>query len=133
MIATGALAACGYGVLRYGVSPEARTMTMGSLVIAQLLHALTCRASTQGRPGVGPNLPLAGALGISFAAQGAILLVPGLRRLLGTTALGPLDLAVTIGAGVLPYLVNEALKPRRPSSRFPRANVAPALQLAVAR
>ena len=48
-------------------------MTMGSLVIAQLLHALTCRASTQGRPGVGPNLPLAGALGISFAAQGAIL------------------------------------------------------------
>jgi Ca2+-transporting ATPase len=127
VIATGALAACGYGVLRHGVSPEARSMTLGSLVIAQLLHALTCRASTRGTPGVRPNLPLAGALGISFAAQAAILLVPGVGRLLGTVPLGPLDLAVTVGAGVLPYLVNEGQKPHRSSGRRQHTAV-PAVQ-----
>ena len=131
VIATGALAACGYGVLRFGVSAEARTMTMGSLVIAQLLHALTCRASTRGTR-VGPNLPLAGALGISFAAQGAVLLLPGLRRLLGTAPLGPLDLAVTVGAGVLPYLINEGRKPHRPDGRLQRPAVAPVRQSLVA-
>ena len=111
VIAAGALAACGYGVLRYGVSPEARTMTFGSLVIAQLLHALTCRSSTQAGPGTAPNRQLGWALGVSFAAQIAALLVPGLRNLLGAAPLGPLDCAVMLGTGVLPYLVNEALKP----------------------
>ena len=114
IIAAGALTACGYGVLRYGVSPQARTMTLGSLVIAQLLHALTCRSDTRDRPGIGRNLPLAGAVGASLAAQVAALLLPSGRRLLGLAPLGPLDLVVTLLGGVLPYLANEGLKPRRP-------------------
>ncbi len=48
IIAAGALAACDIGVLRHGVSAQARTMTFGSLVIAQLLHALTCRSAKHG-------------------------------------------------------------------------------------
>jgi Ca2+-transporting ATPase len=110
VIAAGALAACGYGALRYGASAETRTMTLGGLVLAQLLHALTCRSDARagGKP---PNRPLAAAVGASLAVQGAALLVPGLRGLLGAAPLGALDLAVTVGAGLLPWAVNEARKP----------------------
>lgn len=114
IIAAGALAACGIGVLRHGVSAQARTMTFGSLIIAQLLHALTCRSGTHG-PFTGgqplqPNRPLAGTLLFSFALQAAAMLVPGARGILGVVPLGPLDMLVTVGAGVLPYVVNEARK-----------------------
>ncbi len=114
IIAAGALAACGIGVLRHGVSAQARTMTFGSLVVAQLLHALTCRSATHGPftggPPLQPNRPLMGALMFSFALQGVALLVPGVRGMLGVVALGPLDILVTLGGGVLPYVVNEARK-----------------------
>ena len=43
VIAAGGLLACGWGVLRHGASAQARTMTFGGLVTAQLLHALACR------------------------------------------------------------------------------------------
>ena len=39
VIAAGGLLACGWGVLRHGASAQARTMTFGGLVTAQLLHA----------------------------------------------------------------------------------------------
>jgi len=114
IIAAGALAACGIGVLRHGMSAQARTMTFGSLVIAQLLHALTCRSAkhgpfTGGQP-LQPNRPLFGALLFSFALQGVALLVPGVRGILGVVPLGPLDALVMAGAGVLPYIVNEVRK-----------------------
>jgi Ca2+-transporting ATPase len=89
-------------------------MTFGSLVTAQLLHALVCRsdggqvaAKARRRP---PNRALTGALAAAAAIQGAGLLVPGLRGLLGVAPLGPLDAAITLGTGVLPYLVNNALR-----------------------
>jgi len=109
VLASGALAACGWGALRYGAGPEARSMTFNSLVTAQLLHALTCRAAAQ-RAGRRLNPGLAVTLGASAAAQGAALLVPGLRRLLGITPLAPLDVAVTLCAGVLPYVLNGAFR-----------------------
>ena len=115
LIGGGALAACAFGALRYGAgSAEARTMTFGSLVISQLLHALTCRSSAHGlfdaeRP-LPPNAVLSGTLAVSFGAQVLALLVPGLRRLLGIVPIGPAGLLVTLAAGVLPYLFNEALK-----------------------
>ena len=90
-------------------------MAFGSLVAAQLLHALTARSDRDGlfagRPGaLPPNRPLASLLAASAAIQALGLLVPGLRRALGVVALGPADLAVSAVAGVLPYLANEALK-----------------------
>ena len=118
VIAAGAMTAFGWGTLRYGVSQQARTMTFGSLVIAQLLHALTCRSASHG-PFAGnverlpPNRALSGALALSFAAQGAAILVPGVRRILGIAPLGALDVAVTALTGVAPYLVNEASSGRR--------------------
>jgi P-type Ca2+ transporter type 2C len=114
VIAAGALFACGWGTLRYGATAEARTMTFASLVIAQLLHAWTCRP--RGRPGQGEsgrrpsNWALTGILGFSLALQLTALLVPGVRRLLGVVPIAPLDAAVTLCAGVAPYTVLETLK-----------------------
>jgi len=117
VIAAGGLLACGWGVLRYGVSAEARTLTLGSLVAAQLLHALTCRSDGLGATGPSgrrpPNRALTGALAASFALQGAGLLVPGMRRFLGIAPLGPLDIGVMLGAGMVPYFANRALRASR--------------------
>ena len=69
-------------------------MTFATLVVAQLLHALTCRS--RGSPVGGkagqrpPNPALKTILGGSFALQLAALLVPGVRRLLGVTSIAPL-------------------------------------------
>jgi hypothetical protein len=53
------------------------------------------------------------------ALQVVVSLVPGARRLLGTTPLGWMDLAA-IGAGVLlPLIVNEATKPGWPGLPSP--------------
>lgn len=131
VMAAGALAACGWGVLRHGISPQARSMAFGSLVTAQLLHALTCRSRRHGPfiSGAGslpPNRMLAGALGFSFLLQGVALLVPGLRGVLGVVPLGPVDLAVTAAAGTLPYFANEALKGAREAGGTRPALPAPA-------
>ena len=61
-----------------------------------------------------PNRPLTGLLLASAGIQAIGLLVPGVRGALGVAPLGPLELAVTAAAGVLPYLANEALKAARP-------------------
>ena len=108
VLASGALLACGWGALRHGSGPEARTMTFGSLVTAQLLHALSCRPGAAGGARPPANPALSATLGVTALAQGAALLVPSLRRLLSIAPLGPLDIAVTLGTGVLPYLVNGA-------------------------
>ena len=112
-IAAGSLAALGWGALRHGAGPEARTMAFGSLVTAQLLHALTARSDERGPGTLPPNRPLTGLLLASVGLQAVGLLVPGVRAVLGVVPLGPLDLAVTAAAGVLPYAANEALKAAR--------------------
>jgi Ca2+-transporting ATPase len=112
-IAAGALAACLWGSLRYGVSAQTRTMTFSSLVIAQLLHTLTCRDSLRDRSGGGPrshlppNPALSTILTLSFSAQLLASLAPGIRRLLGIVPISPLDAAVVLGTGSLPYLLNQ--------------------------
>ncbi len=115
-IAAGSLAALGWGALRHGAGPEARTMAFGSLVTAQLLHALTARSDDTGPGALPPNRPLTGLLLASVALQAVGLLVPGVRGVLGVVSLGPFDLAVTAAAGVLPYAVNEAVKTVGPLS-----------------
>jgi len=97
------LAAYGVGALGPGGSlPRARTMSFASLVVAQLLHARSCRSS-----GTQPNPELHRALGASLGLQAAALGLPALRRVLGTTPLGPIDLSVAVLLGVLPTLARE--------------------------
>ena len=101
VIASGALAA---SLLGRGPA-EARSVAFGSLTIAQLLHAFTCRPRAAGRA---PNRALTGIIGASLAGQGAAMLVPGLRGLLGVTPIGPAAVAAMLAGGIGPYLVNEA-------------------------
>lgn len=105
----GALGAYLYGSLRHGPGPQAGTMAFNALLLAQLLHALACRSDRQ--PALfnrlQPNRQLALAVGGSIALQLLVNVVPGLRRLLGISALGPMDVLVTLAGAGLPLLVNE--------------------------
>jgi Ca2+-transporting ATPase len=113
VIAAGAFGAGLYGALRYGcATPQTRTITFGSLVTAQLLHALTYRSThSEGARTGHPILPT--VIGASLAAQAAAMLLPGLRSLLGVGAVDILDAAAVIAGGVLPFFVNAARKTER--------------------
>lgn len=112
-LTTGALAAYGYGLLRYGPGPQASTLTFMSLTLSQLLHAITCRSETHGlfsnRP-LPPNRWLSGALAGSAALQVATVVVPGLRGFLGNSPITLSDGVVVAGAAGLPFLANETIK-----------------------
>ena len=101
VIASGALAA---SLLTRGTA-EARSVAFGSLGIAQLLHAFTCRPRAPGR---GPNRALVGTVAMSLAGQGAAMLLPGLRGLLGIAPIGAGAVAAMLAGGIVPWLVNEA-------------------------
>ena len=107
------LASFGYGLVRYGAGPQARTLAFMSLTTSQLLYALAMRS---GRPlrsgGLQPNPMLQRAVGWSLVAQAGTVLLPFARRLLRTTPLGPLDALVVVTTAALPLLVRELLKER---------------------
>ncbi|WP_196799722.1 cation-translocating P-type ATPase [Thioalkalivibrio sulfidiphilus] len=116
VITASTLASYAYALKRYGPGPRASTQAFNTLTVAQLLHAIVCRSRHHGlfNPGARPANPrLQLALGASLAAQLAAGLVPGVRRLLGTTPMGPTDLVVAGAGAVLPLLINEAAKLRR--------------------
>jgi len=112
VITGGAMAGYLYGRRRYGPGAAAGTVAFMSLSLAQLLHAATCRSERH--PLLSATLPrnryLNTAIGGSIALQYAAALIPGVRRLLGTTRLAPGDhLVVALGA-VAPLLINETIK-----------------------
>ncbi|HKD29297.1 MAG TPA: HAD-IC family P-type ATPase [Xanthobacteraceae bacterium] len=116
LIAAGAFGAGLYGALRYGHgSPQARTVTFGGLVTAQLLHALTYQSThrTAGHHEPKGNSLLPTVIGGSLVAQSVAMLLPGLRNLLGVAAVDILDAVVMIAGGVLPFLVNATRQTER--------------------
>jgi Ca2+-transporting ATPase len=113
VLSAGALGAYGYGIMRYGMGPQAGTMAFMGLSLGQILHALSCRSekySIYDREKLPPNRYLDAALAGSVALQGLAMAVPGLRSLLGLAPIAPLDWLVVGGAAVTPLLVNEAFK-----------------------
>lgn len=113
VIAAGALAAYGYGVLRYGNPARAGTLCFTSLVGAQLLHALSSRSTRHGLfsdRALAPNRPLLLALTGSAGLQLAIQIVPALRRFMGLAPLSLLDAMVCLAGAALPFVANEAAK-----------------------
>jgi Ca2+-transporting ATPase len=118
LLSVGALAGYGYGLARYGQGARAGSLAFNTLVLGQLLHALTCRSERYGLFARG-NLPhnryLDMALGASGALHALALTVPRLRRLLGTTPPVLPDLAVTLAGAALPLLVNELVKAGTPT------------------
>lgn len=125
VIAAGALSAYLYGTLRHGRGQRAGTIAFDTLVLSQLLHALSCRSDryrTWFNPGKPPNPQMALAIGASVALQGLVHFTPGLRRLLGIAPLDPLDiLAILAGTGV-PLIVNELYKAQLQSKTETRAS-----------
>lgn len=112
-LSAGAMTAYAYGIARYGLGPQAGTMTFQSLTLGQLLHAISCRSEKHSiltGERLPPNKYLNMALGGSFALQILTMLVPGLRSLLGLSPIGLLDGAVIAGTAALPLLINEGTK-----------------------
>ncbi|MDW6026375.1 HAD-IC family P-type ATPase [Mesorhizobium sp. BAC0120] len=110
-----------FGAARYGLnSPRTRTMTFGSLVIAQLLHAITSRSQShsvfggRSRPS---NRALSLILGGTAVLQAACLCVPFLRRVLGIAPIAAADALVTLAAGILPFVAMEWTKARRETTQ----------------
>ncbi|MCF7990794.1 MAG: cation-transporting P-type ATPase [Thiohalocapsa sp.] len=124
VITGGALASLGYGLWRYGPGAVSGTLAFQTLTTAQLLHALGCRSEErvlwgERRPA---NPYLSAAVGGALGLQMSTLAVPALRRLLGTSRLGPVDLGVVVVTACVPLLVNEALKPAEAMRRNPSEN-----------
>ncbi len=115
-----ALASYAYGLTRYGPGPQARTIAFNTLTVAQLLYALAMRSPHPLRQGgLKPNRALRRALVVSLAAQAGTVLLPPLRRLLGTTPLGPADLLVVLTLSFVPLVVREGLKERAAAKESP--------------
>jgi Ca2+-transporting ATPase len=125
LLASGPFAAALYGTARFGAgSMESRTLAFGSIVTAQLLHAISCRSTQRGVFGPGelpPNPYLNKTLIASIAAQGAALMIPRLRTLMGIAPLDPASLLVAASAGVAPFLIREFAKWRKASAVRPAA------------
>jgi Ca2+-transporting ATPase len=120
-LAASSLGAYGYGLLRYGISPQASTIAFMSLTIAQLLHALSCRSQTRrlsDRDPLPANPYLTLALGSSLTLQLLSAAVPCLRGLLKLAPIAPTDAAVVTATAVMPLLLNEATKPGKEKDRF---------------
>lgn len=112
-LSAGALGAYGYGLMRYGMGPQASTMAFTSLTTGQLLHAITSRSETHSvfsSTSLPSNPYLSAALIGSFGLQALALTVPGLQSLLGVTPISLIDGAVVGASAVLPFLLNEATK-----------------------
>jgi P-type Ca2+ transporter type 2C len=75
-----------------------RSMAFTVLTLSQLAHALAVRSERVSllRTGLWSNRSLAGAIALTFAAQMAILYVPVLARVLGTTPLSAVELLVCV-------------------------------------
>jgi Ca2+-transporting ATPase len=120
VISAGALAAYGYGISRYGLGARAGSMAFQSLTIGQLLHAFSCRSERHSLfDNVKPptNTYFNVAVGGSLLLQILTMIVPGLRRFLGTTPLNLYDVAVIGGSALIPLAVNETAKKKRVSRK----------------
>jgi P-type Ca2+ transporter type 2C len=107
MLAATTLGAHALALGRYGAGPRATTLAFSTLTSAQLLHALSYRSrgrheAAAGRRGALPAV-VAGTLGL----QAAAMTVPGLRNVLGLTALSAADWALVAGATTLPFILKE--------------------------
>lgn len=118
-ITGGSFLSYGYALLRYGAGPKANTHTFMTLTLSQLLHSLSSRSETHhlfDRERLPPNRYLNIALGVSMTLQILTVLIPGLRKFLGTTPISLLDGLVIGASAALPLLINESTKRHPPAT-----------------
>jgi Ca2+-transporting ATPase len=96
-----------------------QTMVFTVLTFAQMAHVLAIRSESEPlwRLGLGSNLPLLGAAGLTFTMQLATIYVPWLQPIFKTEALDAAELAVCCGAAAVVYLAAEAEKAWRNGRR----------------
>jgi Ca2+-transporting ATPase len=115
-ITAGALGAYLFGRTRGG-DALANTMVFQSLTLAQLMHAIACRSTRYSLYHPSPqqvrNPWLELALAGTALLQLSTLLLPGMRRLLGTVPLSFLDAGVVVTGASVPLLINEGVKTLR--------------------
>ncbi|HEY9800864.1 MAG TPA: HAD-IC family P-type ATPase [Leptolyngbyaceae cyanobacterium] len=112
-ISAGTLAAYGYGILKYGISPQASTLAFMTLTTAQLLHTISSRSekhSIFSQEKLPKNPYLTAAVTGSFALQLIAIAIPPLRNLLRITPISLVDGAVIGSSALLPLIVNEGTK-----------------------
>lgn len=117
----GGLASYGYANMRYGPGPRASTHVFMTLTLSQLLNAVSSRSEHHrvfGNRELARNPFLTASVAGSIALQGLALFAPPLRKLLGTTPVGVIDLMVIAASAIAPALINDATK-------FPKQNRAP--------
>ncbi|MDJ0807301.1 MAG: HAD-IC family P-type ATPase [Gammaproteobacteria bacterium] len=117
IIGLGTLGAFLYGMKRYGLGAEASTLAFNTLVFNELAHSLSSRSRYRnvfGGQELPPNPHLTKAILGMGGLQAIVSLLPGARRLLGTTPLNPLDILVIAAGVLLPLIVNEMNKPALP-------------------
>ncbi|NBB69086.1 MAG: HAD-IC family P-type ATPase, partial [Alphaproteobacteria bacterium] len=100
---------------RYGAGPRARTVTLSTLVLAQLLHAYSARAG-DAQPlwsaRTGRNRTLHACVLGTIALQAALPFVPAGRRLLGIVRPGVWDALTAAALGGASLAANEFSKAR---------------------
>jgi len=120
-LAIGALLAAGYGAYRFGAnSHHMRSMTFGSLVAAQLQHAIACRTPGENpfqRTDLQANPILTNILLGSFALQGGAYFIPPLRNALGLAPIGVGGGLVTAITSILPSLITLWRTSKEPAVR----------------
>jgi Ca2+-transporting ATPase len=113
VITGGALTAFLWARGTRGVGPYAGTVGFTALTLGQLLHAWSTRSETHtifDRTRLAQNKWLPIAVGGTMVLQVLANLVPGLRRLLGTVPLTPVDWGVALACAIGPFLINELTK-----------------------
>jgi Ca2+-transporting ATPase len=112
LIAASAFAAQAAAARLSGSGQSRQTVGFSSLVAAQLFYAFACRSrrsSVFSDPRLPANPWLLGSIGASFAAQAAVLFIPGLRNLFGPP-LSVADFAISVAAGAVPLLAIDILR-----------------------
>jgi len=96
----------------HGGSPRGQTMVFTLLTLAQMAHVLAIRGERVSlfRQGLGSNLPLLGAVLLTFALQLALIYVPALNLVFDTEPLTLLELGLCVGLATVPFLAVEAEK-----------------------
>ena len=105
--------------LATGGADRARTLAFMTLALAQILHLGTARragAIVDRREALGNPLAV-GAVLLAILLQIVAVLVPGLSRVLRLTSLSSADWAVVVLLGVVPALVGQLIRRRRPGGR----------------
>jgi Ca2+-transporting ATPase len=102
-----------YGISRYGIGPQARTIAFLGLTSAQLLHTFSARSLRHtmfhsGRMPPNNYVPLAVGGGIALEVLAAVL--PPLRSVLGLAPIGLVDALVCAASAVTSLLANETIK-----------------------